>query len=117
MQRLFTSPKSLSLRPGGRLWLLLPIAVALAACGLLLGAARTARADMAPFPAQEGNSLGPAVPTNIQMVSETVLIQVTEFSNTAGDPNSAVLGAKVVADFALRNPGAADQTMQVGFPL
>jgi hypothetical protein len=98
-------------------WLVVPMAAALAAVWLLLGTARAARADMAPFPAQEGNSLGPAAPTHVQMVSETVLIQLANISNTRGDPSLSVLGAKVVADFAMRNPGTADEVLKVGFPM
>ncbi len=95
----------------------LPLALGLAAAGLLLGAVRATRADMAPFPAQEGNSLGPAASTNIQMISETVLIQLTEFSKTVGDTSYPILGAKVVAEFAMRNPGNAYEALEVGFPL
>jgi hypothetical protein len=95
----------------------LPLALGLAAAGLLLGAVRATRADMAPFPAQEGNSLGPAASTNIQMISETVLIQLTEFSNTVADTSYPILGAKVVAEFAMRNPGNAYEALEVGFPL
>jgi hypothetical protein len=100
------------------LWLALPIAVAFAACGLLLSVARVARADVAPLPAQEGTSLGTAGSTNIQMVSETVVIQVTDvtYTNSFGAVLT-VTGARVTADFLLSNPSANPQSIQVGFPL
>ncbi len=106
-----------SASPNHTRWLALPLALGLAAAGLLLGAVRSARADMAPLPAQEGNSLGPASATNIQMISETVLIQLTEITKTFGDTSYPVPGAKVVADFAMRNPGTSPQALQVGFPM
>ena len=117
MPRLRIAHNSLRIGHASRLWLLLPIATALAAAGLLLGVVQTVRADMAPFPAQEGNSIGPAAPTTVQMISETVLIQVVEMSRTFGDTSYPFPGAKVTADFLLRNSGGADEVLQVGFPM
>ncbi len=98
-------------------WLAVPIALGLAATGLLFSLVRAVHADMAPLPAQEGNSLGPAAPTDIQMISETVLIQLTEFTQTFGDVSFPVLSATVVADFAMNNPGNVPEALQVGFPM
>jgi hypothetical protein len=101
-----------------RAWLALPAAMALAGLGLILGAVQIARADMAPFPAQAGTSFGTNSVTDIRMVSETVLIQVTDlaFTDVNGEAHT-VLGANVTADFLLDNPQASPQTLQVGFPL
>ncbi len=118
MKTLSHSANSEQVRPVNGLWLALPVALALAAGGLLLSSARIARADMAPFPAQSGTGIGVASPTNIQMISETVLLSVVPFTRSADNPNpSADLGAKVVADFALLNPSNSAQNLKVGFPL
>jgi hypothetical protein len=97
--------------------LILPLALGLAAAGLLLISVRAARADMAPFPAQEGNTFGPAAATNIQMISETVLIQLTDLTDTVLETGYPHLGAKVTADFTMRNPDNKPQLLGVGFPL
>src|SRR5579859_3034046 len=98
--------------------LLLAAGLSLATTGLLFGAVSKARADMAPLPSQAGASFGVAGPTDIRLVSETVLIQVVEVPVTwAEDVVITQTAARVTADFLLDNPDAGPQSLQVGFPL
>ena len=97
---------------------LLPIALGLAALGLVFGLVRAAHADMAPLPAQSGASFGTASATDIRLISETVILAVTNvvITNDSGYAYTQT-GAAVTADFLLLNPEAGPQSLQVGFPL
>lgn len=85
--------------------------------------AAPARRDMAPIPllAEDGYNPGPLEPTTIQMVTETVTLDVatavTFDALNQVDYQLQYPGAQVSADFLMRNPEATAQTLRVGFPL
>src|SRR5262245_64906920 len=92
--------------------LAVPTVIAIVVCALWLVGARVARADVAPFPAESGTSLGTSGLTDIRMVSETVVLQVTAISFTLnGSEPMSGLGASVTADFLLDNPQATPQSI------
>ncbi|MBL8057712.1 MAG: hypothetical protein JNK29_13500, partial [Anaerolineales bacterium] len=108
-------------RRGVRLGRPLLLGLALAAAGLGLAAGR-ARADVAPIPqvGENGHSLGPAAATSVQMVSETVVLEMAEslvFTSAENEFETERPGALVTADFLLRNPDSAAQRLTVGFPM
>ncbi len=104
----------------GASWLIVAI--------LLGGLATPTRAapvgrDVAPIPllAEDGYNPGPIEPTTIQMVTETVTLDVAtavtfDSSNQLGY-ELEYPGARVSADFLMRNPDAIAHTLRVGFPL
>src|SRR5262249_51240206 len=99
--------------------LLVSLAVAVAAITAFLAWVQEASAGGAPFPAQAGTSLGAASQTDIRMVSETVVLAVSDIVWTRNnDPTDVytATGALVTADFLLNNPGASAQSLKVGFP-
>jgi hypothetical protein len=77
--------------------------------------ARTASADAAPPPDPTVGGVGPYQPqkTNVQMMSETVIIQVMESPSNPQEPKQI----RVDASFSMRNQGQAQEQMQVVFPL
>lgn len=79
---------------------------------LLPGAARPARADIAPPEPGVGSNLFPASPdTRVRMLAESVEIEVAARSqNLAGE-------AVITASFQMRNMGEAGEEMPVRFPL
>ena len=93
------------------------LVLALSALTIVLGGGQRALADMAPFPAQEGNSFGPAAPTSIQMSAETVVIQLGVITTTLMDVDHVGPGAVVTADFVMHNPDSQTHSLGVGFPL
>jgi hypothetical protein len=97
-------------------------------CGLLLSGAAlwltalSARADVAPIPsiAENGAALGPAQFTSVQMVTETVMLELDDTLTFVLAENGNEVersGAWVTADFLFRNPEATAQTLPVGFPM
>lgn len=76
---------------------------------------QSAKADAAPGPDPTVSSVVPYHPqkTKVQMMSETVLIEV--LSNNSTD--TAQEQTSVQASFTMQNQGKADETMQVVFPL
>jgi hypothetical protein len=72
----------------------------------------TALADIAPEPPASGSDLAPSIAnTNVQMVSEYVLIDIAGYSeNPLGE-------AQVTAQFFMRNMGDVTEQMKVRFPL
>jgi hypothetical protein len=76
---------------------------------------QSVEADAAPPPDPTVGGIGPYQPqkTNVQMMSETVFIDVPE-SPPKPEPSEPI---KVKANFAMRNQGQTDEQMQVIFPL
>ena len=68
-------------------------------------------ADVAPPNDPPGSSIDPGGDTNVQMMSERVIINVWPF--TSLEQNRV----KVTADFLMRNQGKVDETLLVRFPL
>ncbi|MGB8982670.1 MAG: hypothetical protein WCC12_12405 [Anaerolineales bacterium] len=102
--------------------ILMRIVFAAALCALIsLPPARTARADGAPPPDPDLGGVAPYQPieTNVQMTSETVLIDVlpnpTRWTST--EFNWKTNKVKVRASFTLRNQGGTEEKMQVIFPM
>jgi hypothetical protein len=121
----FISPRGCSC-----LWsLAVSLCLGLTAWTLLLAIARPAEADVGPVALDEhGYTLAPAEATRIQMISETVLIDVAypitmtydAYARDSGEVKKEVegsVGAQVTADFLFRNPQTETQTLAVGFPV
>jgi len=95
----------------------------------LLGIVELASADVGPVALDEhGYTLSPVEATRIQMISETVLIEVikpvslTYYSYAKGSAGAEgeigdIVGVQVTADFLFRNPETETQGLMVGFPL
>lgn len=87
------------------------------------GRATPQRLDMAPvsLTSEQGYNPGPIEPTTIQMVTETVTLDVDAAMTftPVNEPDFArqLPGAAVTADFRLRNPEGTAQTLNVGFPM
>jgi hypothetical protein len=80
--------------------------------------ANTARADVAPPDQPPGADLGPAGATQVQMVSESVLIEVGEVKALPIPvTEDEGIQAHVGAVFSMQNQGSRDESMQVRFPL
>jgi hypothetical protein len=80
---------------------------------LLSITSQPAHADVAPPETVPGSNLNPgAESTQVRMVAETVMLTV---SQDPADENGAV--AKTEAAFTMRNLGAAEEKMNVRFPL
>jgi formylglycine-generating enzyme required for sulfatase activity len=91
----------------------------LAACALFCASSvQPARADAAPPPDPTVGSAGPYKPqkTNVQMLAETVLIDISR--QQWPDPKSQESPkVRVSASFNMRNQGQTEEKMQVIFPL
>ena len=76
---------------------------------------QSAKADAAPPPDPTVGGVTPYRPqkTNVQMMSETVLIYVPPSPSNLEEPKQI----KVSASFTMRNQGQAEEQMQVIFPL
>jgi len=87
----------------------------------LFGLARLAQADAIPNPESiggDGRNVQPTDITHIQMVSETVLMEVSTINFPfEGAPDYQLWGAHVTIDFLFNNPSAQIESMPVGFPL
>src|SRR5574341_118850 len=106
--------------PFSRPWLLIvPLGLILAA--LCAPVPNRARADAAPAYGIPGGSLTPITVTNVQMVNETVTLELAQLNFTAGfgqyDELFTQLGVKVTAEFLFRNLDSVPQHLTVGFPL
>ncbi|HLY28631.1 MAG TPA: hypothetical protein VKQ72_19950 [Aggregatilineales bacterium] len=101
------------------------IVLIIGSCLLIMHPLTTLRADGAPPPYPQGSSIGPTVPTQVRMVSETVTITVHPLSGItpATAPDADPIGvqnwmnATVEATFTLRNLGREDEAFAVWFPL
>lgn len=85
-------------------------------CALLgVQPAQLAQADGAPPPDPTVGGVGPYQPqkTNVQMMSETVLIEVPPSPSNVEDPKQI----RVKASFTMRNQGQIEEQMDVIFPL
>ena len=85
-------------------------------CALLgLQPAQLAQADGAPPPDPTVGGVGPYQPqkTNVQMISETVLIEVPPSPSNVEVPKQI----RVNASFTMRNQGQTEEQMDVIFPL
>ncbi len=95
--------------------------VAIITALLCLLSVRIAQADGAPPPEPDIGGLAPYQPieTNVQMMSEMVVIDVLPHPTrwTVSDLNWNSNRVKVNASFSLRNQGGTEETMQVIFPL
>lgn len=82
---------------------------------LVLIHAQTAEADSAPPPDPTVGGVGPYQPqkTKVQMVAETVLIEVPESPADVADAKQI----RVNASFTMQNQGEVEEQMQVIFPL
>ncbi len=78
---------------------------------------QSAKADAAPGPDPTISGIGPYQPrkTKVQMLSETVLIDV--YTNGLTNPWKAREQISVNASFTMQNQGEEDEKMQVVFPL
>ncbi len=98
-----------------RLGFVLLVAVLIAASALLL--VRRVWADAAPDPHAAASDIAPGQGTQVQMISETVMLDVRPETLTSGDYVFTRTIALVTADFLMRNLGSATETMNVRFPM
>ena len=99
-----------------------PVAVLIGgiAVFLMLGPTPMAHADVAPPPFAPGSDVGPSGETNVRMVSERVLLTISDAvtaTNPYSDNASDRMIGRVEATFILRNDGAASESMDVRFPV
>lgn len=85
----------------------------------LFGSVVPAQADIAPPEPPPGSNPGPGAElTQVQMVTETVVIDVYTLNpSTPPYYSNEVVEAEVTALFTMRNQGTTAETMQVRFPL
>ena len=77
-----------------------------------------ARADIAPPAEPPGSNISPADSTQVQMLAETVQIQVQPVAYQSRPRLAAEFAlASVKASFSMRNQGEAAEQLQVRFPL
>ena len=104
-----------------RMWIIAGLMVlALAGMALWLRNAHSVHADVAPDPHSVGGAgrgAEPGVVTNVQMISETVVISVGDLPFRFFEYEEMAAGGRVVADFLMRNPGSQVESLPVGFPL
>lgn len=84
---------------------------------LLLLEAISAWADAAPPPQAAASDIVPGQGTQVQMISETVVLEVRAEPMISGDYSFTRTIAFVTADFLMRNLGDAAETMDVRFPM
>lgn len=103
-----------------RTWPWAAVSSCLALLFMAAVSAQPASANPSP-PGQPGVSLGPTAITAVQMISETVTLTVASdiCKESNGAPDiiwSGCMGARVVGDYLLRNPGRQTIELTVGFP-
>jgi len=93
----------------------IPIKIAIILILCILAFTSTVKADGAPPPDPTVGGVGPYQPqkTNVQMMSETVIIDVPPSPSNVEEPKQI----KVNASFTMQNQGSVDEQMQVIFPL
>jgi len=96
------------------------IAILIAALALFL--VQRAWADVAPDPHAAASDIAPGQGTQVQMISETVVLDVQAETLTSGGDDVGYNAftrtvALVTADFLMRNLGSATETMNVRFPM
>jgi hypothetical protein len=72
--------------------------------------AKSARADMAPPYQPPGSNISPSGQTQVQMVTETVILDAQYLHSYEAD-------IRVSANFKMRNLGTVDENLQARFPL
>ncbi|TAH50818.1 MAG: hypothetical protein EYC68_13360 [Chloroflexota bacterium] len=75
-----------------------------------------ANADVAPEPEAAASDISPGQGTQVQMVSERVVLDVQMQPSVRASQTSTATVALVTADFTMRNLGNVDETMDVRFP-
>jgi hypothetical protein len=79
---------------------------------------QSARADIAPPAEPPGSNISPGEGTQVQMLAETVQIDVQPVAYQSRPHLAAEFAlANVKASFTMRNQGESDEQMQVRFPL
>lgn len=74
-------------------------------------------ADAAPPPQAAASDVAPGQGTQVQMISETVVLEVRAEPLTRYDSTFTPTVALVAADFLMRNLGSVTETMDVRFPM
>lgn len=74
-------------------------------------------ADAAPPPQAAASDIVPGQGTQVQMISETVVMDVHSEPMISGDYTFTRTVAFVIADFLMRNLGGVAETMDVRFPM
>lgn len=74
-------------------------------------------ADAAPPPQAAASDVAPGQGTQVQMISETVVLEVRSEPMINGDYTFTRTVASVTADFLMRNLGRVTETMDVRFPM
>src|SRR5262245_22601535 len=91
------------------------------ACLLAFAIMHAARADIAPPDQPPGSNIGPGGQTQVRMQAERVVLDVRSRAPGSTGAQTQLAGdlaeAQVSGDFGMRNLGAADEQMQVRFPL
>jgi hypothetical protein len=95
------------------------MALLILACGMILFIpGQGARADIAPPSEPPGSNISPGESTQVQMLSETVQIQVQPIHYQSQPRLAAEFAlASVKASFVMRNQGESVEQLQVRFPL
>lgn len=91
------------------------VGLVLVAALFFLNAPR-ANADVAPDPEAAASDISPGQGTQVQMVSERVVLDVQMQPSVHASQTPTATVALVTADFTMRNLGNVDETMDVRFP-
>ncbi len=98
-----------------------PLLVTAACCLVLVTLALLntprAAADAAPPPEAAASDIAPGQGTHVQMVSETVVLDIADRQIVRGSSTVTRTVAVVTGDFTLRNLGDKPETMDVRFPM
>lgn len=97
--------------------LLTVLMLALLAVALPLLVIQTVRADSAPPPEAAASDVVPGQGTQVQMISETVILDVHTEPIDQGYQIYTPTVAQVTADFLMRNLGSVTETLDVRFPM
>ncbi len=97
-------------------WLIVSV-IALLAAVLLLIVVHVARADVAPDPEAAASGIVPGKGTQVQMISETVVLDIRAEPMIRYEHLFTSTVAHVTADFLMRNLGSQAETMDVRFPM
>ncbi|MFN8379258.1 MAG: hypothetical protein U0452_11365 [Anaerolineae bacterium] len=96
------------------------LCVLMAVLAILVGSAQLVLADVAPPQQPPGESIGTGdIDTRVQMVSENVLVTVSQVERTPGGPQTSadLTQGHVEATFEMRNQGDESESLDVWFPL
>ncbi len=98
-----------------RLMILFVLVLLVAALALIV--IQRVWADAAPPPGAAASDIVPSQGTKVQMISETVVLEVRAEPLTRDDYTFTPTVALVAADFLMRNLGSVTETMDVRFPM